>query len=111
MPCLRLKSTTKKIGAYLSERISRRYPSRRQFCIAYICAVGEEPIDDRVNTLTNRFSKICQGKNSVQTHDLPFLSPPSGAFLRTDSQRGECGVPLSGRVTNYSVATSGEPAE
>lgn len=80
MPCLRLKSTTKKIGAYLSERISRRYPSRRQFCIAYICAVGEEPIDDRVNTLTNRFSKICQGKNSVQTHDLPFLSPPFWSF-------------------------------
>lgn len=100
-----------KIGAYLSEQISRRYPSRRQFCIAYICAAGEEPTDERVNSLTNRFSKICQGKNSVQTHDLPFLSALLELSCEQILSAGECGVPLSRRVTNYSVAASGESAE
>lgn len=100
-----------KIGAYLSEQILEHYPSRRQFCIAYICAAGEEPTDDRVNSLTNRFSKICQGKNCVQTHDLPFLSSLLELSCEQILSAGESGVPLSGRVTNYSVAASRNPAE
>ena len=37
-----------KIGMYLSELIEKKYPSKRQFCKAYILAVGGIVNDEEI---------------------------------------------------------------
>lgn len=63
--------TNEEIGAYLKELILSKYPSCRQFCVAYAdLAVdfSDDPHDlrtEEIRKLTNRLSQILKGKKSI----------------------------------------------
>lgn len=60
--------TNEEIGAYLKKLILSKYPSCRQFCVAYIdlrIDFSDDPQDlrsDEIRKLTNRLSQILKGK-------------------------------------------------
>ena len=58
-----------KIGMYLSELIEKKYPSKRQFCKAYILAVGGIVNDEEIRKMANRISQITKGAKAIQTYD------------------------------------------
>ena len=68
------------IGAYLKEVILSKYPSCRQFCVAYVdltLDLQDDPNDmrsDEIRKLTNRLSQILKGVKAIQTYDLPVFS-------------------------------------
>ena len=72
--------TNEEIGAYLKKVILSKYPSCRQFCVAYIDLTidfSDDPQDlrsEEIRKLTNRLSQILKGKKSIQTYDLPVFS-------------------------------------
>ncbi len=48
--------TNEDIGVYLKELILSKYPSCRQFCIAYLQLQGYDDNQEEIRKLTNRFS-------------------------------------------------------
>ena len=107
----KLKSN-EEIGAYLKELILSKYPSCRQFCIAYIdltCDFSDDPQDlrsDEIRKLTNRLSQILKGKKSIQTHDLPIFSELLDVSCEQMLSAGAVCKPITNRRTNYNIAFS-----
>ena len=101
----------KKIGAYLSDLIDRKYPSKRQFCKAYIVAIGGEVNDEEIQKMANRISQITKGTKAIQTYDLPIFTDLLEVSCEQILSAGEYSVPQSKRVTNYSIAFSKDPEE
>ena len=100
-----------KIGQYLDDLISQKYESRRAFCRAYIQATGEEPTSETINNMSNRLAQIVKGNKAIQTYDLPYFCELLAVSCEQILSAGECSVPITNRVTNYSVACSKDPAE
>ncbi len=100
-----------KIGAYLSDLIKKNYPSKRQFCKAYIIAVGGVVNDDEIRKMANRISQITKGAKAIQTYDLPVFTDLLGVSCEQILSAGEYRVPQAKRVTNYSIAFSKDPDE
>lgn len=100
-----------KIGKYLDDLISQSYESRRAFCREYIQATGEEPTNETINNMSNRLAQIVKGNKAIQTYDLPYFCELLGVSCEQILSAGECSVPLTNRVTNYSIACSKDPAE
>lgn len=107
----KVEKNNEKIGAYLADLIDQKYPSRRNFCKEYIKANGEEPTSESINNMSNRLAQIIKGKKALQTYDLPFFTALLGVSCEQILSAGECCVPLTSRVTNYSVACSKDPDE
>lgn len=112
--------TNQKIGAYISDLIETKYPSKRQFCKAYLIAVykpanDEEAIkmvnDEEIRKMANRISQITKGKKAIQTYDLPVFTELLGVSCEQILSAGEFCVPQAQRVTNYSIACSKDPSE
>ena len=101
----------KKIGAYLSDLIDRKYPSKRQFCKAYIVAIGGDVNDEEIQKMANRISQITKGTKAIQTYDLPIFTDLLEVSCEQIFSAGEYSVPQSKRVTNYSIAFSKDPEE
>lgn len=107
----KVEKNNKKIGKYLSNLIEQKYKSKRAFCRAYIQATGEEPNNETINNMANRLTQIAKGNKSIQVYDLPFFTELLGISCEQILSAGECSVPISTRVTNYSIACSKNPAE
>lgn len=105
-----LKSN-EEIGTYLKQLISSKYPSCRQFCIAYFDLIKAEnyPEDlvlDEIRKLTNRLSQILKGKKAIQTYDLPIFSKLLGVSCEEMLSAGAVYKPITNRRTNYNIAFS-----
>lgn len=104
--------TNEEIGAYLKKLILSKYPSCRQFCVAYIDLTmdfSDDPQDQRseeIRKLTNRLSQILKGKKSIQTYDLPIFSELLGASCEQMLSAGAVAKPITNRRTNYNIAFS-----
>lgn len=100
------------IGAYLKKLILSKYPSQRQFCIAYIDLTmnfSDDPQDQRseeVRKLTNRVSQILKGEKGIQTYDLPIFSELLGVSCEQMLSAGATVKPITNRRTNYNIAFS-----
>ncbi len=104
--------TNEEIGSYLRELILSKYPSCRQFCIAYldISVDYSNDINDQrsedIRKLTNRISQILNGKKSIQTYDLPIFSELLDVSCEQMLSAGAISVPITNRKTNYNIAFS-----
>lgn len=104
--------TNEEIGAYLKKLILSKYPSCRQFCVAYIDLTmdfSDDPQDQRseeIRKLTNRLSQILKGKKSIQTYDLPIFSELLGVSCEQMLSAGAVAKPITNRRTNYNIAFS-----
>lgn len=107
----KVEKNNEKIGQYLADLIEQKYESRRAFCRAYIQAAGEEPSNETLNNMSNRLSQIVKGNKAMQTYDLPYFTELLGVSCEQILSAGECYVPVSNRVTNYSIACSKDPKE
>lgn len=99
------------IGAYLKQLILSKYPSCRQFCIAYFDLIKaenypEELVLDEIRKLTNRLSQILKGKKAIQTYDLPIFSELLGVSCEEMLSAGAIHKPITNRRTNYNIAFS-----
>lgn len=106
-----LKSN-EEIGAYLKKLILSKYPSCRQFCIAYVDLTvdyGDDPEDlrsEEIRKLTNRLSQILKGKKGIQTYDLPIFSRLLDVSCEQMLTAGAYCTPITNRRTNYNIAFS-----
>ena len=106
-----LKSN-QEIGAYLKEVILSKYPSCRQFCVAYVdltLDLQDDPNDirsDEIRKLTNRLSQILKGVKAIQTYDLPVFSELLGISCEEMLTAGAVRKPILFRRTNYNIAFS-----
>lgn len=106
-----LKSN-QEIGAYLKKVILSKYPSCRQFCVAYVdltLKIEDDPNDirsDEIRKLTNRLSQILKGVKAIQTYDLPVFSELLGISCEEMLTAGAVRKPILYRRTNYNIAFS-----
>lgn len=107
----KVEKNNEKMGRYLADLIDQNYPSKRKFCKAYILATGEEPTEDTTRNMANRLSQIIKGTKAIQTYDLPYFTELLGVSCEQILSAGETCVPISKRITNYSIACSKDPAE
>ena len=98
-----------KVGAYLKKLIEKKFPSHRQFCKAYLVAVGIDPNDEELRKLSNRISQILKGKKAIQTYDLPVFTDLLGVSCEQILSCGKSFVPVCSHITNYDVAFSKDP--
>lgn len=96
----------KEIGKYLDGLINKNYRSRRQFCGAYLEAVGISVNDDELRKMNNRFTQIVKGKKGLQLLDLPIITELFGISCEELLSCGKTFVPVSSHVTNYDIAFS-----
>lgn len=100
------------IGAYLKKAILSKYPSCRQFCVAYVdltWKIDNDPNDmrsDEIRKLTNRLSQILKGVKAIQTYDLPVFSELLGVSCEEMLTAGAVRKPILFRRTNYNIAFS-----
>ena len=107
----KVEKNNSKIGKYLDDLISQKYESRRSFCRAYIQAADEDLTNETINNMSNRLAQIVKGNKAIQTYDLPYFCELLGVSCEQILSAGECSVPITNRVTNYSIACSKDPAE
>ena len=104
--------TNEEIGVYLRDLILSKYPSCRQFCIAYVDLAVDYSNDindqrsEEIRKLTNRLSQILKGKKSIQTYDLPIFSELLDVSCEQMLSAGANCVPKTNRRTNYNIAFS-----
>ena len=104
--------TNEEIGSYLRQLILSKYPSCRQFCVAYIDLTlnfsedSEELRSEDIRKLTNRLSQILKGKKGIQTYDLPIFSELLGVSCEQMLSAGAVCKPFTNRRTNYNIAFS-----
>lgn len=105
--------SNEEIGSHLESLIIDKYPSVRQFCIAYLdIDPSRDPKDPtEIRNITNRFSQIIHGKKAIQTYDLPFVSELLGVSCEDILSCGETKLPLKFRRTNYNIAFSKDEAD
>ena len=102
----------KEIGSYLKKVILSKYPSCRQFCIAYVdltLKLEDDPNDirsDEIRKLANRLSQILKGIKAIQTYDLPIFSELLGISCEEMLTAGTVRKPILDRRTNYNIAFS-----
>lgn len=97
-----------KIGEYLANVMIEKYGSKRKFCQAYIEYEGGEATDDETRKLANRITQITKGNKGIQTYDLPIFCNLLDMSCEQILSAGSCFAQQSQRVTNYSVALSGD---
>ncbi len=99
--------SNEEIGLHLKTLILKKYPSIRQFCIAYLVKDNGD-LDDQtiVRNLCNRFSQIIKGNKALQTYDLPIIIELLEVSCEEILTCGETKVALNYRKTNYNVACS-----
>lgn len=106
------KKTNDEIGLHLKSLILRKFPSVRQFCVAYLKLDNGDPTDQTiVRNLSNRFSQIIKGKKAIQTYDLPIITELLGISCEDLLSCGETKVALNYRKTNYNVAYSDKESD
>lgn len=94
------------IGRYLAKRIDGSFPSRRQFCKAYLEASGEMANEEEIKKMANRLSQIIKGRKSVQVYDLPIFVRLLDVSCEEILSVGKCFVPVTTHMTNYAAAFS-----
>lgn len=98
----------KRIGQYLTELIDNKFVSRRKFCTRYLELAKRSTDDVEIRNMANRLSQILKGTKAIQTYDLPIFSEILGVTCEEILTAGTYYVPRFNRLTNYSVAFSGD---
>ena len=102
--------TNNEIGKYLSGLIDSKYESRRKFCAEWL-NLEKLDVSENINIRANKLKDILNGKNSIQTRDLPYFGTLLGITFEQILSAGECSVYNTERVTNYTIANSHDEAE
>ena len=92
------------IGRYVGALIKKKYEKDRDFCRAYLAAVGRPGPDEEQN-MANRLAQIKNGKKGIQIRDLPVFSWLLHVSCEQILTAGRCFAPQR-RLTNYQVAQS-----
>ena len=96
-----------KIGNYIKKLIEDSdYKSTRQFCRAYLEALGETVNDDELRKMSNRLSAIKKGKKSIQIKDLPVFTQLFDVSCEEILSAGEVRKYNENHMTNYQIAFS-----
>lgn len=98
------KEDDKKIGTYISDLISQKFKSTRQFCIAYINCEGRDANAGEIQKMQNRLSQIKKGAKSIQIKDLQYFTQLLEVTCEDILSAGHYFVPDCGRITNYKFA-------
>lgn len=108
----RPEEDNEKIGKYLKYIIENNFESQRAFCRSYLrLKHADDPTPEELTNMANRLSQIINGKKAIQFHDLPYFTKLLGISCEHILSAGEYCVPVSTRVTNYSIACSKNPEE
>lgn len=102
------------IGKYLANLIKQKYnDNQRDFCRACITLQEGDPEDkSSVDRMANHISQIIGGRNnSIPLDDFPIFTELLGVTCEQILSAGDYSVPVADRVTNYSIASSKDPAE
>lgn len=99
------------IGQYLAGCIDEQFESRRQFCIKYLEAKGDQTDDEQIRNMSNRLSQILKGKKEIQLYDLPFFCRLLETSCEDILSAGKSHAPASMRLTNYTAAFSKDEGE
>lgn len=102
--------TNNEIGKYLSGLIDSKYESRRKFCAEWL-NLEKLDVSENINIRANKLKDILNGKNSIQTRDLPYFGTLLGVSFEQILSAGECSVYNTDRVTNYTIANSHDETE
>lgn len=98
--------TNEEIGSYIEKLIANKFPSKRQFCQAYLKLQGISDDEDETRKMANRISQITNGKNSIQTTDFPYFTELLEVTCEQILSCGSYFVPKQNRPTNYLIAFS-----
>lgn len=101
-----LENDKKKIGMYLSNLISQKFMSVRQFGKACIEQEGRIADNEEIRKMSNRLSQILNGKKSIQIYDLPVFTKLLEVSCEEILSAGQCFIPTSSHLTNYTIAHS-----
>lgn len=99
-------SDNEKIGKYLQDCIEKRFESHRQFCKAYLIAMGKQADSEQIRKMSNRLSQILKGKKGIQLSDLPWFCQLLEVSCEDILSAGRSHAPTSAHLTNYAVAFS-----
>lgn len=103
--------SNKAIGEYVSKLIARKYGPARQFAIAYLMlrdGLNDEPPADQIQLAANKFSQLKTKGKGVTITDLPILSELLDVSVDNILSAGKVSKTVPTRMTNYSVAFSGD---
>lgn len=100
-----LAKSTVEIGEYLANLIDSKYESRRKFCAEWL-KLEKLDVAEHINIRANKLKDILNGKNSIQTRDLPYFGELLGVTFEQILSAGECSAYNTERVTNYTIANS-----
>lgn len=102
--------STVEIGEYLANLIDSKYESRRKFCAEWL-NLEKLDVSENINIRANKLKDILNGKNSIQTRDLPYFGELLGVTFEQILSAGECSAYNTERVTNYTIANSHDETE
>lgn len=102
--------TNNEIGKYLSGLIDSKYESRRKFCAEWL-NLEKLDVSENINIRANKLKDILNGKNSIQTRDLPYFGELLDVTFEQILSAGECSAYNTERVTNYTIANSHDETE
>ncbi len=101
-----------KIGKHIAELIeASEYPSDRQFGIAYLEKRYGVLDEAAIPNIQNRICQIKKGNKWIQIEDLPVFAELLGVSIEDIVSAGTSHAPVTGRITNYSIAYSSDPNE
>ena len=100
-----------KIGKHLETLITRKYKSRREFCIKLLELRDGIADPDSIQLMQNKVSQILKGKKWIQVDDLPLFAELLDVSIEEIVSGGSRIGLVSDRTTNYAVAASKNPAE
>ena len=101
-----------KIGEHITELIeASEYKSDRQFGIAYLKLRYGSLDEAAIPNIQNRICQIKKGNKWIQIEDLPIFAELLGVSIEDIVSAGTSYAPVTGRVTNYSIASSSDPDE
>ena len=99
------------IGRHIADLLEEsRFKSARQFGKEYLRVRYGSVDEDAIPNIQNRISQIINGKKWIQMEDLPIFADLLGVSVEDIVSAGTSSTPSSGRVTNYSIAHSDDPA-
>lgn len=102
--------STVEIGEYLANLIDSKYESRRKFCAEWL-KLEKLDVSENINIRANKLKDILNGKNSIQTRDLPYFGTLLDVTFEQILSTGECSAYNTERVTNYTIANSHDETE
>ena len=103
-------ASNQEIGAYIASLIDKRYHSGAAFCKKWLKIENVRIDEQELQNKRNRLSQIKNGNKSIQIADLPAFSELLQVSCEELLSAGASFAEEKGRLTNYNVALSQDPA-